>query len=74
LIKISLPYAYKEIIKEDAVVENAQALFYFIASIISCLAAKKFIKNKLVLRGVLYCVLAARFFFISGEEISWSQR
>jgi tetratricopeptide (TPR) repeat protein len=74
LIKISLPYTYKELIKEDAVVENAQALFYFVSSIFSFLAAKKFMKNKLVLHGVLYGVLAIGLFFISGEEISWGQR
>jgi hypothetical protein len=74
LIKISLPFAYKELIKEDAVVENAQALFYFIASIISFVVAKKFIKTKLFFQGVLYVVLAIGLLFISGEEISWGQR
>lgn len=73
-IKIIAPSTYLEFIKEDSFVENAQALFFFLSSIFAFLAAKRFIKSKLILHGVLYGILAVGLFFIFGEEISWGQR
>jgi len=73
-IKFIAPSTYLEFIKEDSFVENAQALFFFLSSIVSFWAARRFIKIKLVLHGVLYGILAVGLFFIFGEEISWGQR
>lgn len=74
IIKLLLSDTYALWIEEDSFVENGQAICYFISSILSLLVAIKFIKNKLTLHGVLYCVLALGLFFISMEEISWGQR
>jgi hypothetical protein len=61
-------------VQEDSVIEYAQALFYFISSILSFLVSIKFLKNKLAVHGVLYSILALSLLFIFVEEISWGQR
>ena len=61
-IKFIAPSTYLEFIKEDSFVENAQALFFFLSSIVSFWAARRFIKIKLVLHGVLYGILVLLFF------------
>ena len=71
---MTVPSTYSLIIQEDSAIEYAQALFYFLSSILSGLIAKKFLKNSLTLHGTLYAILAVGLLFISLEEISWGQR
>ena len=73
-IKSVSPNTYTHLIQEDSGMEYAQAFFYFLSSIISCLISAVFLKNKLALHGVLYGVLTIGLLFISLEEISWGQR
>ena len=73
-LKLVSPDTYIRLIREDSVIEYAQALFYFLSSILSFLISIKFLKNKVTLHGVLYSILAIGLLFISLEEISWGQR
>ena len=73
-IKIVSPNAYTHLIQEDSSMEYAQALFYFLSSMLSCLISAVSLKNKLALHGILYGVLTIGLLFISLEEISWGQR
>lgn len=68
------PHTYILLIQEDSVIEYAQAIFYFLASIFPLFISIRFFKNKLTLHGVLYGILAIGLLFISLEEISWGQR
>lgn len=73
-IKLLSPDTYRLLIEEDSFVEYIQSLFFFLSSTFSFFVSIKFFKNKLVLHGVLYCILSIGLFFISLEEISWGQR
>ncbi|MBN1974759.1 MAG: hypothetical protein JW787_14055 [Sedimentisphaerales bacterium] len=73
-IKLFSPNAYMSFIQEDSVIEYAQALFYFLSSILSFYVSVKFLRNRLTLHGILYSMLAAGLLFVSIEEISWGQR
>ncbi len=73
-IKLVSPGHYKLIIQEDSAIEYAQAFFYFLSSILSFIVSVKFLKNHIVLHGILYGVLAIGLLFVSIEEISWGQR
>jgi len=73
-IKVTSPDTYILIIQEDSVIESAQALFYFLASIFSLLISIRFLKNRLALHGILYSILTVGLLFICLEEISWGQR
>lgn len=65
--------------KEDGIIENSSAVFYFIASTICLLIFLKtsspdkiyFLKTR---RNYFFLILGILFFFCSGEEISWGQR
>jgi hypothetical protein len=73
-IKLIFPGSYEALIQEDSVIEYMQFLFYFLSSIVSFLASVKFLRNKMLIHGVLYGMLAFMLLFISFEEISWGQR
>jgi hypothetical protein len=62
------------IIQEDAVIENMQAITYFLSSIVAFLVSLRFLRNKIILHGVLYSILAVGLLFVAMEEISWGQR
>ena len=63
---------YKNLTKEDGVIENATVMVYIIAFIFSLLIAKQFKSNKILF--TLFLILGLGFFFIAFEEISWGQR
>ena len=63
---------YKNLTKEDGVIENATVLVYLISFIFSLLIAKQFKSKKILF--TLFLILAIGFFFIAFEEISWGQR
>jgi tetratricopeptide (TPR) repeat protein len=73
-IKLLSPDTYRLLIEEDSFIEYMQSLFFFLSSTFSFFVSIKFFKKKLVLHGVLYCILSIGLFFISLEEISWGQR
>ncbi len=73
-IKVVLPETYMSLIQEDSVIEYAQAILYFLSSIISLLVSIRFFKHSLTIHGILYGVLAIGLLFVSIEEISWAQR
>jgi hypothetical protein len=55
--------------REDGIVENSQAIFYFLsASIMFSVFRRTKYKNK------WYFIFFLMFFFVFGEEISWGQR
>lgn len=72
--KIASPRTYVSIIQEDSLMEYAQALFYFLASVSSLFLSISFLKNRMVLHGTLYCILTLGLVFVCLEEISWGQR
>ncbi len=63
---------YKNLTKEDGVIENATVVVYFFSFIFSLSIAKQF-KNKKIL-FTLFLILGIGFFIIAFEEISWGQR
>ena len=63
---------YKNLTKEDGVIENATVLVYLISFIFSLLIAKQFKSKKILF--TLFLILGIGFFFIAFEEISWGQR
>ena len=73
-VKLVSPSKYMLLIQEDSVIEYAQAFFYFLSSMLSFFVAVMFLKNKIALHGILYCILALGLLFVSLEEISWGQR
>jgi hypothetical protein len=73
-IKIISPEAYLLLIREDTAMEYIQAIFCFVSSIIAFKISTKFIKNKMILKGLLYGIFAIGLLFVSFEEISWGQR
>jgi hypothetical protein len=72
--KLMSPYTYALIIREDSAIEYAQALFYALASVLSFIVSSTFLRNKMVLHGVLFGALTVGLLFIALEEISWGQR
>jgi hypothetical protein len=63
---------YKNLTKEDGVIENATVFVYFYSFIFSLLIAKEFKSKKILF--TLFLILGIGFFFIALEEISWGQR
>jgi len=63
---------YRQVTKEDGIIENETALAYFISFIFSLAIATFFKERKIFL--VLFLILAFGFLFIALEEISWGQR
>jgi len=63
---------YKNLTKEDEVIENATVFVYFYSFIFSLLIAKEFKNQKIFF--TLFLILGVGFFFIAFEEISWGQR
>jgi len=66
--------AYKLLTGEDAIAETAQALFYFLAFILSLILMYQRWRGGDRLIGMLFGVLALGLFFLIGEELSWGQR
>ena len=73
-LKITLPEKYMLLIQEDSVIENTQAFFFFLSSLLSIWGLSRSAKNKLTFHTALFSTLAVVFMFISMEEISWGQR
>ena len=64
---------YKNLVKEDSIIENATALMYFISAIIAIRIAFSFYEKNNIL-CIVYGLLAIGMFFVTGEEVSWGQR
>lgn len=73
-VKVWLPETYIAIVQEDTAIEWFQALFLFVASIVTFIISFKFLKSRLKYHSILYGILAVALLFISLEEISWGQR
>jgi hypothetical protein len=73
-IKLVSPSTYTLIIQEDSAIEYAQAFFYALASVLSFIVSVTFLRNKMVLHGILFGALTIALLFIALEEISWGQR
>ncbi len=73
-LKFKVPETYLPLIQEDSIVENMQALFYFLALFPAFLLSVKFLKNRMFLHGILYILFSSGLLFIALEEISWGQR
>ena len=65
---------YAVFIKEDGLTENATAIFYFVSCLVSFRICMCFYKENCKILFFPYLVLAAFFFFVGMEEISWGQR
>lgn len=76
VLKFSLGYdnlSYARMLSEGSFVEYGTTLAYLLAFGFSLAVAKYFIKNKHKKLGFIYYLLAAFFFVIGLEEISWGQ-
>ena len=79
LLFFQTPEQIENLTREDGIVENLSALFYFFASCVCILCFIKsrsteriyFLKSR---RNYFYLALGLLFFFCAGEEISWGQR
>jgi len=63
---------YKNLTKEDGVIENATVFVYLFSFIFSLSIAKQFKSKKILF--TLFLILGIGFFIIAFEEISWGQR
>lgn len=73
-LSILNPEVFKNIIREDGLLENLQTILYFFGSIFAFLTAIKLLINRKKFIGFFFTCLAFLMFFIAGEEISWGQR
>ena len=73
-VKTLYPAGYYLIVQEDGLLENAQAVFYFLSSIISGVAAWNFYKQEKFVSAATCIAIAGLLGFIGFEEISWFQR
>ena len=74
LLKIFSPSAYYNLIQEDSALENFQAGFYMLSSIISGAAALSFYRKEKKIQAAICATMSAAFAFVCLEEISWFQR
>lgn len=74
LLKIFFPYLYNTIIQEDSLLENLQAVCYFLSSLISGAAAFNFYRQEKKIQSAICGAMSAAFGFVCLEEISWFQR
>jgi len=63
-----------ELAAEDGVIENASAIFLWIAAVISLLSTVAFASHKKFLPALFTLLCAMVFFSLGMEEISWMQR
>lgn len=63
-----------EISREDNIVENLQFFTLLIATFFSAKIALKLVKRKAMTIALIFSIISAGLFFISGDEISWGQR
>jgi hypothetical protein len=71
------PYWFNNLILEDRPVENASALFWFVAfalTLIACLRTRRQLGAVSIQFSLLMIVLSALFFVCGMEEVSWFQR
>ena len=73
-VKTLYPAGYYLIVQEDGLLENAQAIFYFLSSIISGVAAWNFYKQEKFVSAATCIAIAGLLGFVGFEEISWFQR
>ena len=65
---------FKEIVKEDRLIEYAQFFVLLIGSIVSLKQSIRFFGQKQWLRAIFYVLAFMVLFFVAGDEISWGQR
>ncbi len=65
---------FKEIVKEDRLIEYAQFFVLLIGSVVSFLQSLRFFGQKQWLRATFYALASLALFFVAGDEISWGQR
>lgn len=81
LIIVSLLYAknvnpllYRQLIKEDGLIEYLTFFNYLLAFFVGLLMANTFRRQGRKILFALYFLLSLFFVFVAGEEISWGQR
>lgn len=65
---------FKEIVKEDRIIEYAQFFVLFVGGILGSINFLYFAKKKKWWMAIFYLMTAAGFLLIAGDEISWGQR
>ena len=65
---------FKEIVKEDRIIEYAQFFVLFVGGVLSSINLVYFFKKKKWWIAVFYFMTMVGFFLIAGDEISWGQR
>ena len=73
-MKVSKNDVYRNMIKEDAVIENMTCVAYFLASVFALSIACRFFKEHHAWSGWLYVLAFLFFAFVGMEEVSWGQR
>lgn len=66
--------AYHWLTREDGFAENMQVVFYSLSFVLSLVLAHRLRGTQTRWIAPLYLYLAAGFFFLVGEELSWGQR
>ena len=72
--KVFIPVAYRHLVREDSLLETAQAIMYFLSFAVALGIAVRFRRRGLRLHALAYLVLSLGFLFIFFEELSWGQR
>ena len=65
---------YRFVIREDGPVEDAQFVFFALASLYGVFVGIKRLRAGHTWQGLLFLTFAVGMFFIAGEEIAWGQR
>jgi hypothetical protein len=65
---------FREIVKEDRVIENTQVFVLLASAVFSLLSAKLLFSRKQLMLGAVYILITLGLFGLAGEEISWGQR
>ena len=66
--------SFKTLCEEDGIIENMQAIFFFLGSLLSLFLAWMLKKDGLKYWAIFYGLLGVLLFLATGEEISWGQR
>ncbi len=65
---------FKEIVKEDRLIEYSQFFVLLIGGAVSFFQSIRFFGQKQWMRATFYVLATLALFFVAGDEISWGQR
>jgi hypothetical protein len=74
IIKVAFRDTYLNIVQEDGLLENTQAIAYLVASIVSFFVMVRFAQSRRLFETLMFFALGLGLIFVCLEEVSWGQR